>query len=150
MMHRRKFLVLVTAFSLSGTMPAWADKEDDIIERLVEAGFGQIEVSRTLLGRVRIVAIKGNIRRELVINPRTGEILRDVTLVAEDEKSSGSSNGVGRSSNDGSGSDDDVSGNDGGSEDGSGGGDDESDGGDDSSDSGDSGGSDDGDDNSDD
>lgn len=143
MMHRRKFLVLVTAFSLSGTLPAWADKEDDIIERLVEAGFGQIEVSRTLLGRVRIVATKGNIRRELVINPRTGEILRDVTLVAEDDKSSGSSDGVGRSSNDGSGSDDDVSGNDGGSEDDSGGGDD-------SSDSGDSGGSDDGDDNSDD
>lgn len=107
-MDRRKFLVLVTAFSLTGTMPAWADKQDDIVERLVEAGFGQIEITRTLLGRVRIVATKGNVRRELVINPRTGEVLRDVTLVAEDGKSSsGSSEGKGRSSNSGSGSDDD-------------------------------------------
>lgn len=108
MMDRRKFLVLVTAFSLTGTMPAWADKQDYIVERLVEAGFGQIEITRTLLGRVRIVATKGNVRRELVINPRTGEILRDVTLVAEDQKSSsGSSEGKGGSSNSGSGSGDD-------------------------------------------
>ena len=107
-MDRRKFLVLVTAFSLTGTMPAWADKQDDIVERLVEAGFGQIEITRTLLGRVRIVATKGNVRRELVINPRTGEILRDVTIIAEDRGAkSGSSEGDGRSSNSGSGSDDD-------------------------------------------
>lgn len=107
MMDRRKFLVLVTAFSLSGAMPAWADEQDDIVERLVEAGFGQIEITRTLLGRVRILATKGKIRRELVINPRTGEILRDVTLVAEDEgSSSASSKGKGRSSNSGPGSDD--------------------------------------------
>lgn len=108
-MDRRKFLVLVTAFSLSGTVPALADNEDDIIERLIEAGFGQIEVTRTLLGRVRIVAFKGSIRRELVINPRTGEILRDVTLVAEGGKSSpGSSKGKnGSSSGSGSGDDDD-------------------------------------------
>jgi uncharacterized membrane protein YgcG len=108
MMDRRKFLVLVTAFSLTGTMPAWADKQDDIVERLVEAGFGQIEITRTLLGRVRITGTKGNMWRELVINPRTGEILRDVTIVAEDGKSkSGSSQGGGRSSNSGSGSGDD-------------------------------------------
>lgn len=108
MMDRRKFLVLVTAFSLTGTMPAWADKQDDIVERLVEAGFGQIEITRTLLGRVRITGTKGNMWRELVINPRTGEILRDVTIVAEDGKSkSGPSQGGGRSSNSGSGSGDD-------------------------------------------
>ena len=82
---------------------------DDIIERLVEAGFGQIEVTRTLLGRIRIVAIKGNMRRELVVNPRTGEILRDVTLVAEDGKGApGSSKGQGRLvGGPGSGGDDD-------------------------------------------
>ena len=113
-MDRRKFLVLVTAFSLSGTVPALADNEDDIIERLIEAGFGQIEVTRTLLGRVRIVAFKGNIRRELVINPRTGEILRDVTLVAEGGKSS--NGGKGSSNGSGSGDDDDDHG--GGSDDG--------------------------------
>ena len=106
-MDRRKFLVLVTAFSLSGTMPAWADKQDDIVERLIEAGFGDIEITRTLLGRVRITGTKGNMWRELVINPRTGEILRDVTTVAEGGKSkSGSSQGGGRSSNSGSGSGD--------------------------------------------
>jgi len=112
-MDRRKFLVLVTAFSLSGTVPALADNEDDIIELLIEAGFGQIEVTRTLLGRVRIVAFKGSIRRELVINPRTGEILRDVTLVAEGGKSSpGSSKGKNGSSSGGSGSGGDDGGDD--------------------------------------
>jgi len=129
MMDRRKFLVLVTAFSLSGTLPARADEEDDIVGRLVEAGFGQIEVTRTLLGRVRILATKGNLRRELVINPRTGEILRDVTLVAEDANgSSGSSKGEGRSSNSGPGS------NGGGGDDGSDDGDDDHGGGDDGDD----------------
>jgi hypothetical protein len=133
-MDRRKFLVLVTAFSLSGTVPALADNEDDIIERLIEAGFGQIEVTRTLLGRVRIVAFKGSIRRELVINPRTGEILRDVTLVAEGGKSSnggkGSSNGSGSGDDDGG--DDDRDDDDNDDDDDHGGGSD--DGGDDSDD----------------
>lgn len=146
MMDRRKFLVLVTAFSLSGAMPAWADEQDDIVERLVEAGFGQIEITRTLLGRVRILATKGNMRRELVINPRTGEILRDVTLVAEDaNSSSGSSKGEGRSSNSGSGSDDsgdDDGGDDHGDDDG------DDDGGDDSEDDDDNSGSGNGDDGS--
>ncbi len=116
-MNRRKFLVLVTAFSLAGTMPAWADKQDDIIERLVEAGFSQIEVTRTLLGRIRIVAIKGNIRRELVINPRTGESLRDVTVVAEGGTASHGSSSSNGGSSEGPGSDADVGGDDNGDDD---------------------------------
>ena len=75
-------IVKATADTEAGVMPTEAELAamGAYNERLVEAGFGKIEVTRTLLGRVRIVGTKGKVRRELVINPRTGEILRDVTL----------------------------------------------------------------------
>jgi len=62
------------------TLPAagWAlSVQEQIVEQLTEQGFYQIEVSRTLLGRVRIVAVSLEYRREIVFNPTTGEILRD-------------------------------------------------------------------------
>jgi hypothetical protein len=84
-MDRRTFLVMVGAVAI-GT-PALADHEDDIIERLTEEGYERIDVTRTLLGRVRIVAFKGRLQRELVLNPRTGEILRDIVTSRGDDSS---------------------------------------------------------------
>lgn len=43
----------------------------------------QISVSSTLLGRARIVATSQDGYREIIVNPRTGEILRDVWLSLE-------------------------------------------------------------------
>lgn len=45
--------------------------------QLTEQGFVEFEVSRTLLGRIRIVATNELYRREIVFHPVTGEILRD-------------------------------------------------------------------------
>lgn len=84
-MDRRTFLVMVGAVAVS--TPALADHEDDIIERLTEEGYERIDVTRTLLGRVRIVAFKGRLQRELVLNPRTGEILRDIVTSRGDDSS---------------------------------------------------------------
>ena len=47
------------------------------VEQLVLDGYDDIEVSRTWLGRTRIFAEKGEIEREIILNPSTGEVLRD-------------------------------------------------------------------------
>ena len=51
--------------------------EDSIVRQLRAQGFGDIAVNRTLLGRSRIVAQSSTLYREIVVNPATGEILRD-------------------------------------------------------------------------
>ena len=51
--------------------------QDQLIDQLKNQGFTEIRISRTLLGRVRIKAEGGGFEREIIFNPRTGEILRD-------------------------------------------------------------------------
>ena len=53
------------------------DLQVQIVWQLVEQGFYEFEISRTLLGRVRIVAISKDFWREIVFNPYNGELLRD-------------------------------------------------------------------------
>ena len=66
---------------LAFAAPAHAqDIEKQIILQLRAQGFGTVEVSRTLLGRSRIVARSPALRREIVVNPNTGHILRDYTV----------------------------------------------------------------------
>lgn len=76
-MKRRAFLIgLVTGAAVAG--PALAQGVvDDIVAQLKRQGFRSVVTERTLLGRVRIVASRGDGSREIIINPRTGEILRD-------------------------------------------------------------------------
>lgn len=47
------------------------------VQQLLWDGYEEIEVTQTLLGRIRIKAEKGDIEREIIFNPQTGEILRD-------------------------------------------------------------------------
>ena len=66
------FLLLIVA------APATAQSvQDQIVSQLRSQGFEQIELSRTFLGRIRVVAVSDTLERELVFNPTTGEILRD-------------------------------------------------------------------------
>lgn len=59
-------------------MPVAADGlSDSVLSQLRQQGYNEIEMSRTWLGRTRIVARRDSERREIIINPRTGEILRD-------------------------------------------------------------------------
>jgi len=53
------------------------DLQVQIVLQLVEQGFYEFEIHRTLLGRVRIVAISKDFWREIVFNPYNGELLRD-------------------------------------------------------------------------
>lgn len=77
-MTRRRLLLSVAAVLAAG--PLWAGSyEDEVISQLHRQGFRDISRSRTLLGRSRIVATGRGLRREIVLNPNTGEILRDYT-----------------------------------------------------------------------
>ena len=102
-----------------------------MIQSLQSQGFSGIEVSRTWLGRTRIVATGSAGRREIVLNPNTGEVLRDYLDETETETERGRE-GDGHAGGGGGGSDDSGSddsgggmggGDDGGGDSGDGGGD---------------------------
>lgn len=137
-MKRREFLsVLAAGVTVAG--PALAqDYVESIIAQLREQGFQSITQERTLLGRIRIVARRSDGRREIIVNPRSGEILRDLWTPVSgrpgkidiiDEKASGPSGGA-DGGNDGGG--DDGGGDDGGGDKGGGDDDGDDDGGEDS------------------
>lgn len=120
-MRRRRFLGL--ALSTTGIGPAAAQNvEGRIVAELTRQGYSNISISRTLLGRVRILARRRGERREIVVNPLNGAILRDYTSRTaardDDDDDRGGRGGGGR----GGGRDDDD-------DDGGGGNDDDDDGG---------------------
>jgi hypothetical protein len=115
-MQRRVFVGgLIAGFGLTG--PALADDVvDGIIRQLKKQGFGSVAQERTLLGRVRITAARKDGTREIILNPRTGEILRDLWTPVDGTAGtaqiiSDPSDGGG-SGHDGSGHDDDDGGED--------------------------------------
>ena len=79
-MKRREFLTGI-AVGLALASPAAAqDIVDSILGQLRKQGYRSIVQERTLLGRVRIVADRKDGEREIILNPRTGEILRDLWI----------------------------------------------------------------------
>lgn len=79
-MNRRqvvKGLTATAALLLTGSAAFAASFADDVVSQLAAQGFYNITVETTWLGRVRIVADRGDGKREIILNPRTGEILRD-------------------------------------------------------------------------
>ena len=87
---RRFLLIAVPALFLSLALPdlAAAQSEnlrDRVVAELQEDGYIEIRISRTLLGRMRFVAEGPTGRREIVMNPATGVILRDFVWFIDDE-----------------------------------------------------------------
>ena len=82
-MKRRQSLFVGAAAALLPSVAFAADFADKIIRRLRKQGYTDITTSRTLLGRVRILAWRGGESREIILNPHTGEILRDVWTAAD-------------------------------------------------------------------
>lgn len=77
-MNRRHFLVVVGLGSIAASSAAAAPFEEAVVAQLESQGYKSITVERTLLGRVKIVGQIDGGRREIILNPRTGEILRDL------------------------------------------------------------------------
>lgn len=62
-----------------------ASYEQRLIAHLRTLGYGEITLTFTLLGRAQIVAVSPDDTREIVLNPRTGEILRDFAQTIESD-----------------------------------------------------------------
>lgn len=75
-MIRRTFLTAALALLFAPTAHA-QDAEEQVRTLLMNQGFVIIRVERTFLGRIQVWAQRGKIRREIVFNRRSGEILRD-------------------------------------------------------------------------
>ena len=78
----RRLAALLTVGLLLAAAPARAqdpaqDPAQAMIAELQAQGYLSFEVSRTLLGRIRVLATRPEGLREIVFNPATGEILRD-------------------------------------------------------------------------
>lgn len=80
MMMARKIIGALVVGTM-GAAPAFADDFSERIVRQLEAqGFSKIETEQTWLGRTRILAEGSDGQREIIVNPNTGEILRDLWL----------------------------------------------------------------------
>lgn len=76
----RKLLLLVAAL-VGLALPALSRTvEQQILEKLADQGYVILEQGYTFLGRLRIVAQNDTFHREIVVNPGTGEILRDYAV----------------------------------------------------------------------
>lgn len=76
----RTLLLAVTIFA-GFTQASFAGSvEQQVIRSLQAQGYQVLEQSYTFLGRLRIVAQNGSLQREIVVNPGTGEILRDYAV----------------------------------------------------------------------
>ena len=112
-MNRRYFLTVFALGAVVSTSVAAASFEDQVVAQLTSQGYKSITMERTLLGRVRIIGQNASGRREIILNPRTGEILRDLWLA-----NAGGADGPRIRDNRDNGDDDDDYGNDDGDDDG--------------------------------
>ena len=78
-------IALVICLALSPAVAVAQTVQDSIIAQLTAQGFSEIRVNRTFLGRVRIIALSDDLRREIVFNPGNGGILRDYWVELDDD-----------------------------------------------------------------
>ncbi len=79
-MKRRLFLSLGLAAVFSGRAAFARSFAESVVAQLKKQGYRHVRVERTLLGRTRILAERNGGQREIILNPRTGEILRDLWI----------------------------------------------------------------------
>ncbi len=81
-------------------LPAVADTvKDRIIVELKEQGFQQITISRTFLGRTRIVAVSPGRQREVILNGSNGVVLRDYLKETPEDDGDNGHNNAGNNDN---------------------------------------------------
>ena len=78
----RRLLIVLAIFGLMGG-PLMAGIADVWVRQLQLDGYEEITVSRTWLGRMRIVAEKKDVTREIILNRSTGEVLRDYSRAGD-------------------------------------------------------------------
>ncbi len=97
------FRALILIISLSVVAVPVAAQSDSVRDRIVQElqddGFTEIRISKTWLGRLRFEAFSDTARREIVVNPVTGVILRDYLQLLVAQGSSGQGGGTSGSGN---------------------------------------------------
>ncbi len=88
---RRTLLAYAVVAALGGTAAYGQDASEVLIGQLEDQGFRIVLIENTWLGRIRILAEKIGGTREIVLNPNTGEILRDLWTASARGGSSGKS-----------------------------------------------------------
>ncbi|MGB7318233.1 MAG: hypothetical protein WBC85_09745 [Planktotalea sp.] len=73
---KQRFALALT-ISMFAVPLAAQDIGSQIADQLRAQGYKSVEITKTWLGRLRLNAANGAQRREIIVNPRTGEILRD-------------------------------------------------------------------------
>ncbi len=76
-MNRRVFILASAGFIALGQGAVAAPAEDQVARAISGQGFRITSRKRTFLGRVRFTAVRGNVEREVVVDPSSGEVLRD-------------------------------------------------------------------------
>jgi hypothetical protein len=76
-MDRRKFILTACSAALVPALAQADEMQDAIVRELGAQGYTHVKISRTWLGRLRFVATSETREREIIVNGRTGEILRD-------------------------------------------------------------------------
>jgi hypothetical protein len=86
-MFRRWGLIAAVVAAGAFAAPASADAfKDQIVQQLAAQGFTEFRISRTFLGRTRVLAYSSDLQREIIYNPATGVILRDFWRDREDDR----------------------------------------------------------------
>ena len=89
----RRLLILALLAGLAGPAQS-ATLAEAVVAELVAKGYSDVGITRTWLGRIVITAERDGRTREITLNPKTGEILRDYfrsrAVVAESSSSTGS------------------------------------------------------------
>ena len=78
--------ILAAFLLLQSPAHAQVPVADDVIARIEADGFTVIEVKRSWLGRIVITASDSTDLREVVLNRKSGEILRDQRFPMEDSE----------------------------------------------------------------
>lgn len=104
---RKVLFCLLLAIAPAGVAASETVRER-VVQELRQDGFTDIRVYRTFLGRLRFVGENQNTRREIVVSPSTGVVLRDYQRALEisedddrdedDNEDVGSNSGSGGSS----------------------------------------------------
>ncbi|WP_407494693.1 hypothetical protein [Pseudooceanicola sp. MF1-13] len=108
----RSAMFIAISTVLLATAAVAQDRVQGLIQSLQTQGFSRIKVERTWLGRTRIEARGPNGEREIIVNDRTGEVLRDYFEDDQDDDDDDDDKSD-RSGKSGSGGGDDDDGDDG-------------------------------------
>jgi uncharacterized membrane protein YgcG len=98
-MKRRFFAAALCIGLLTAGAANARDLADTIVSQLRSQGYDDVTVTSTWLNRTRIFAQSNDAQREIILNPRTGEILRDLYIggesgsrIVDDDDNSGRGN----------------------------------------------------------